>query len=336
MASRGSRKMVMKEIKKIGVFTSGGDSPGMNAAIRAVARTCAYYGIKCVGINNGYDGLINDNVTALGARSVSQILQMGGTMLGSARSEEFRTIEGRKKAYETIQKNGIDALVAIGGNGTFTGADVFLDEYAVPTIGLPGTIDNDLYGTDLTIGYTTAINTVMEAIDKIRDTATSHNRLFFVEVMGRDAGFIALQAGIACGAMATMLPEEEMSIADLIKILDQGRIDGKKSSIVIVSEGDANGGANAVAEQVSAQYDYYDIRVSVLGHMQRGGSPCAVDRIIAGRMGVKAVEALQSGVKNAMIGIQNDKMEYVPFEQAIFNIKEPDLDKIRIAKILAR
>lgn len=327
---------MVDEINRIAVLTSGGDSPGMNAAIRAVVRACAYYDIQCVGIKNGYHGLINNHLSSLNARSVSQILHHGGTILGSARSKEFRTIEGRKKAFETIKKQNIDALVVIGGNGTFTGADVFLDEFDIPAVGLPGTIDNDLYGTDLTIGYSTAINTVVEAIDKIRDTATSHDRLFFVEVMGRDSGFIALQAGIATGAMAIMLPEEEMTIDDLVNVLDQGRKDGKKSSIVLVAEGDANGGAPEVAKKVKEKYDYYDIRVSILGHIQRGGTPCAIDRIIASRMGVEAVEALTKGIKNCMIGIQNDKMVHVPFEHAIFNLKDINREKIRISKILAR
>ena len=326
----------MKELRKIGILTSGGDSPGMNAAIRAVVRACDYYDIHCVGIKNGYHGLINNHLQALNARSVSRIVNLGGTILGSARSEEFRTIEGRKKAYETIRMNNLDALVVIGGNGTFTGADVFLDEFDVPTVGLPGTIDNDLYGTDLTIGFDTAVNTVVEAIDKIRDTATSHNRLFFVEVMGRDAGFIALRAGIATGVMAIMLPEEEMTIEELINTLEEGRLNGKKSSIVMVAEGEANGGAQKVADQVGSLYDYYDLRVTILGHIQRGGSPSAVDRIVASRMGVEAVEALRDGKRNIMVGIQNDQLVHVPYEEAINKIKSPNPDKIRIAKILAR
>ncbi len=322
-------------MKKIGVFTSGGDAPGMNAGIRAVVRACTYYNITCVGIRRGYQGLIEDDLRSLDARSVNHILGRGGTVLKSARSEEFRTKEGRKKAFETIKKHNIDGLVCIGGNGSFTGATIFHKEFGVPTIGLPGTIDNDLYGTDYTIGYDTACNTVMEAIDKIRDTATSHNRLFFVEVMGRDSGFIALRSGLATGVIAIMLPEEEISIDELIAVLDRGAKNGKTSSIVIVAEGNGNGGAYNLAKKVTEKYAHYDTRVTILGHIQRGGSPTSFDRGLASRMGVKAVEEIMKGETNKMVGIRDDKMVLVPFEEAIFTRKEPSKEIIRVAKILS-
>lgn len=322
-------------MKKIGVFTSGGDSPGMNAAIRAVVRTSTYYEIECVGILRGYQGLIEDDIRPLNARSVNHILGRGGTKLKSARSKEFRTAEGRKKAYETVKKHQLDGLICIGGNGSFTGASVFHKEFGVPTIGLPGTIDNDLYGTDYTIGYDTANNTVMEAIDKIRDTATSHNRLFFVEVMGRDSGFIALRSGLATGVIAIMLPEEQISIDELIAVLDRGAKNGKSSSIVIVAEGNGNGGAYNLAQKVTEKYSHYDTRVTILGHIQRGGSPTSFDRGLASRMGVKAVEEILKGETNKMVGIQNDKMVLVPFDEAIFTKKEPNKEIIRVAKILS-
>ena len=322
-------------MKKIGVLTSGGDAPGMNAAIRAVVRACVYKEIECVGIFKGYDGLINGDFKKLNVRSVAKILGRGGTILKSARSDEFRTKEGRKQAFEACQKQGIDGLITIGGNGTFTGAKIFHEEYGIPVVGIPGTIDNDLYGSDNTIGYDTATNTVVEAIDKIRDTANSHNRVFFVEVMGRDAGFIALRAGIATGAIAVMLPEEELSIDELIAILEKGAESNKTSSIVIVAEGDANGGAYEVAKKVNAKYAQYETRVTVLGHIQRGGSPSAWDRVLASRLGVAAVEGLIAGETNSMAGLVNDQIKYTPLETSISMKFQLNKEELRIAKILS-
>jgi len=304
-------------MKKIAVLTSGGDAPGMNAAIRGVVRTCVYNGIDVCGVFKGYDGLINGDFKKLHVRSVSKILGRGGTILKSSRSQDFRSKAGREKAFQALQKENVDALVVIGGNGTFTGAHIFHEEFGLPVIGVPGTIDNDLYGTDYTIGYDTACNTVIEAVDKIRDTANSHNRLFFVEVMGRDAGFIALRAGMATGAIAVMLPEQEQSIESLIQVLEKGASSQKTSSIVIVAEGDANGGAYEVAKKVQEKYDGYDTKVAVLGHIQRGGAPSSLDRVLASRMGVAAVEGLMMGRADEMIGVINDKETYVALEQAI-------------------
>ena len=322
-------------MKKIGVFTSGGDAPGMNAAIRAVVRACAYYNITCMGIRRGYQGLIENDLCVLNARSVNHILGLGGTMLKTARSEEFKTYEGRKTAYKTCQKHQLDGLICIGGDGSFTGAELFHREYGVPVMGLPGTIDNDLFGTDYTIGYDTATNTVMEAMDKIRDTATSHDRLFFVEVMGRDSGFIALRSGVATGVIAIMLPEEEISIDELITILDRGAKNGKTSSIVIVAEGNGNGGAYNLAEKVTRKYAKYDTRVTILGHIQRGGRPTAFDRALASRMGVRAVEEIMKGESDKMVGIRDDKLVLIPFSEAINTLKKPSEEIIRVAKILS-
>ena len=323
------------KIAKIGVFTSGGDSPGMNAAIRAVVRTSVYHDIQCVGIFQGYEGLIAGDFKKLHVRSVARILGRGGTILKSARSAEFHTKEGRQKAYEQVKKHGLDALVAIGGNGTFTGASIFHEEFGVPIIGVPGTIDNDLWGSDYTIGYDTAINTVIDAIDKIRDTANSHNRLFFVEVMGRDAGFIALSAGISTGAIAVMMPEENQSIDDLIAILEKGAESNKTSSIVIVAEGDANGGAMEVAAKVNQKYSEYETRVTVLGHIQRGGAPSALDRVLASRMGVAAVEGLLNGHQNEMIGIVHNKEVFHPLKDVVSKKAVPNPEEVRISKILS-
>lgn len=322
-------------IKNIGVLTSGGDAPGMNAAIRAVVRACVYNEVECTGIFRGYDGMIAGDFKKLHVRSVSKILGRGGTVLKSARSMEFMTKEGRQQAYEKLQEKGVDALITIGGNGTFTGAQIFQEEFGIPVIGIPGTIDNDLFGTDNTIGFDTACNTVVEAVDKIRDTANSHNRLFFVEVMGRDAGFIALRAGIATGAIAVMLPEEEMSIEDLVHVLERGAASNKTSSIVIVAEGDANGGAYEVAQKVNERYSHYETKVTVLGHIQRGGSPSHWDRVLASRMGVAAVEGLLQGKSNAMIGVVHDKEVFTSFEEAITKKAMPNKEELRISKILS-
>ncbi len=322
-------------MKKIAVLTSGGDAPGMNAAIRGVVRTCVYNEVDCIGVFQGYDGLIQGDFKKLHVRSVSKILGRGGTILKSSRSADFRTKEGRKAAYEALQRENIEGLVVIGGNGTFTGAHIFHEEHRFPVIGIPGTIDNDLYGTDNTIGYDTATNSVVEAVDKIRDTANSHNRLFFVEVMGRDAGFIALRAGMATGAIAVMLPEEEQSIESLIKTLEKGAASKKTSSIVIVAEGDANGGAYEIAKKVKEKYTAYDTKVAVLGHIQRGGAPSAWDRVLASRLGLSAVEGLIKGYKDVMVGMINDKESYVSLHDAITKKKDVNKEELRMSKILS-
>jgi 6-phosphofructokinase 1 len=324
-------------MKKIGVFTSGGDAPGMNAAIRAVVRTAIYKEIEVVGILRGYNGMIGGHFVPMQSHSVSNIIQRGGTILKSARSKEFMTYEGRKKAFEQLQKAGIEGLIAIGGDGTFTGAKVFYEEFGIPTVGIPGTIDNDLYGTDYTIGYDTAINTALDAIDKIRDTADSHDRLFFIEVMGRDSGYIAIACGIAGGSELVMVPETLTTIDELVQTINQGWRRSKTSSIVIVAEGDEEGNAHEIAAKVAGQLEgKYDIRVSTLGHIQRGGSPTARDRILASRLGVAAVEALLSGKQNIMVGIVNDEITHVPFEDAIHKekpIRQELIDLVRILSI---
>ncbi|WP_090258232.1 6-phosphofructokinase [Roseivirga pacifica] len=324
-----------KEIKKIGVLTSGGDAPGMNAAVRAVVRASIYYGIEVYGIYRGYDGLINDKMEELHVRSVSNILSRGGTFLLSARSEAFRTKEGRAKAYENFKARELDALVVIGGDGSFTGADIFSQEYDVPVIGIPGTIDNDLAGTDYTIGFDTACNTAREAIDKIRDTASSHDRLFFIEVMGRDAGFIAVNSAIGGGAVAMIVPEHNWSIDQLIKRLRKGAANQKASNVVIIAEGCKLGNAYDVAAKVKEQLDYFDIRVTVLGHLQRGGSPTTMDRVLASRLGVAAVEGLRDGQSKVMVGVINNRITYTPIGEAIKTVKRLDDDEFRIAKILS-
>jgi 6-phosphofructokinase 1 len=323
------------KIKKIGVFTSGGDSPGMNAAIRAVVRASYHYNIEVVGIYRGFDGLIEGDFIELGARSVSKIIDKGGTILKSARSQEFKTKEGRQKAYEKVKEAGIDALVVIGGDGSFTGASVFCEEFDIPVIGVPGTIDNDIPHTDYTIGYDTASNTVIEAVDKIRDTANSHNRLFFVEVMGRDSGFIALRTGIATGAICIMLPEEEVSIDEIVGILERGQQSKKSSSIVIVGEGDANGGAVEVAKKVTEKYKHYETKVTILGHLQRGGSPSCFDRVLASILGVGAVEGLLNGKSNTMVGLVNDKVVYNPIHKVLDGKSAINDELYRISKILS-
>ncbi len=326
--------MTEKTIKNIGVFTSGGDSPGMNAAIRAVVRTALYYDIKVTGILRGYDGLIGGDFVPMERKSVANIIQRGGTVLKTARSDEFRTKEGRIKAFEQIKNEGIDALVAIGGDGTFTGANIFYKEFGVPVIGLPGTIDNDLLGTDFTIGYDTAINTVIEAVDKIRDTAESHDRLFIVEVMGRDSGLIALRSGIGTGAEAILIPETKTDIKALLSRLEVSRKD-KSSKIIIVAEGDDAGGAFEIAKRVKDKFPLIDTRVSVLGHIQRGGAPTCMDRVLASRLGVAAVESLKDGKTCEMIGIVHGKIHFTPFSKAIKHNKVVNKELLKIVDILS-
>ena len=321
------------ELKCIGVLTSGGDAPGMNAAVRAVTRAAIYNGIKVKAIYRGYKGLITGEIKEFQTQDVSNIIKQGGTILKSARCNEFKTPEGRKWAYDTIVREGIDALVVIGGDGTFTGARTFAQEFNMPIVGIPGTIDNDLWGTDSTVGYDTALNTIMECIDKIRDTATSHERLFFVEVMGRDAGFLALNSAIASGSEAAIIPEKETSVAQLDELINNGFRKSKNSSIVIVAEG--GGGAQAMADRIHQQYPEYDIRVSILGHLQRGGSPTAYDRILASRMGVAAIEALMDEQRSIMIGIVNDQIVHVPFSKAIKDDKQVNLEKVNVLQILS-
>ena len=326
----------MSKIKKIAVFTSGGDAPGMNACIRAVVRTALHFGCEVAGIRQGYQGMIDNNITEMTRHSVSNIMQLGGTILKTARCLDFKTTEGMQKAYDNLKLNGIDALVAIGGDGTFTGAERFSNLYAIPIICVPGTIDNDLYGSDFTLGFDTATNTVIEAIDKIRDTAESHDRLFFIEVMGRDAGCIALRAGIASGAEAIMMPEKDTAIVDLIKTLEKGAAQKKSSSIVIVAEGDKNGGAFDVAKKVKETYDFYDTKVTILGHLQRGGSPSSFDRILGCRMGFAAVKALLKGETRKMVGLRSNEIKLTDLKEALteheFKLEE---DLLEMATILA-
>ena len=322
-------------IKKLAVLTSGGDAPGMNAAVRAVVRACVYYDIEVWGVRKGYDGLISGDLEQLYVRSVSNILSRGGTFLLSARSDEFRTMDGRAKAYENFKRLELDALVVIGGDGSFTGADIFSQEFDVPVIGIPGTIDNDLAGTDFTIGFDTACNTAREAIDKIRDTASSHERLFFVEVMGRDAGFIAVNAAIGGGAVAMIVPEHNWSMESLIKRLKKGAANQKASNIVVIAEGCHLGSAYDIAAQVKEQLDYFDIRVTVLGHLQRGGSPTTLDRVLASRLGVAAVEGLRDGMSKVMVGIIENRIVYTPINEAIKMAKPLSDEEFRVAKILS-
>lgn len=322
-------------MKRIGVFTSGGDAPGMNACIRAVVRTALSRGLEVFGIYRGYQGMIEGEIVQLSSRDVSNIIQRGGTILKTARSEEFLTKEGRKKAAEHLRKIGIEGLVCIGGDGSFKGASILYEEHGIKTIGAPGTIDNDLYGTDSTIGYDTAVNTVVQAVDKLRDTAASHNRLFIVEVMGRDAGFIALRSGIACGAEAILVPETPTYIDALIQKLRDGWNRQKQSSIVIVAEGDESGGAYEVAKAVKQNFDGYDVRVTVLGHIQRGGSPSAYDRVLASELGYAAVEGLLQGKFNVMVGRQGRQIVYIPFEKAIKHNKELNRQLLQIAETLS-
>ena len=325
----------MAGINCIGILTSGGDAPGMNAAIRAVTRSAIYSGFKVKGIYRGYRGLITGEIVEFKTQNVSNIIQMGGTILKTARCKEFQTPEGRKMAYEMLQKEGIDALVVIGGDGSLTGARIFATEYNFPIVGLPGTIDNDLYGTDKTIGYDTALNTIMECVDKIRDTATSHERLFFIEVMGRDAGFLALNGAIATGAEAAIIPEISTEVDQLEELIKNGFRKSKNSSIVLVAESPITGGAMALAERVKNGYPQYDVRVTILGHLQRGGSPTAVDRILASRMGAAAIDALLEDQRNVMIGISNDEIVYVPFSKAIKNDKPINRDLLNTLRRLS-
>lgn len=309
----------MSGINKIGVFTSGGDAPGMNACIRAVVRTGIFLGKEVVGIYQGYQGMIDKKFINMDARSVRNIIQLGGTVLKTARCAEFRTPEGRATAYKNLKEEGIDALVAIGGDGTFTGAELLSREYDIPIIGIPGTIDNDLYGSDFTLGYDTATNTVLEAIDKIRDTAASHDRLFFIEVMGRDSGCIALHAGVAGGAEAILLPEKETAIDDLISKLEEGALSNKSSSIVIIAEGDKNGGAYNVAKRVKERFNFYDIKVTILGHLQRGGTPSSFDRVLACRLGYASVKALVGGESRKMVGLRGNLIQLTDIVESINN-----------------
>ena len=327
----------MKEsaVKSIGVLTSGGDSPGMNAALRAVVRTASHFGLDCFGIREGYNGLIHGDITKLGPRSVKNIINQGGTILKSARSQEFRTKEGRQQAYDNCLKHGIDALVCIGGDGTFTGAKTFYEEFGIQVIGVPGTIDNDIFGTDNTIGYDTALNTAMEAIDKIRDTATSHNRVFFVEVMGRDAGFIALNSGIATGAVDILIPERKDDINDLFNTFRKAEKAGKSSSIVVVAEGEEMGNIFELSEKTKQEFPDFDIRVTVLGHIQRGGSPSCADRVLASRLGYGAVVGLMEGKTNVMAGLQSNNLVFTPIEEAIKKHNEINKDLLSISEILA-
>ena len=324
------------KIKRIGVLTSGGDAPGMNAAVRAVVRASSYFSVECVAIYKGYQGLIDDETKLMNARSVNNIINKGGTILKSARCLEFRTPEGRKKAYETLKKHTIDALIVIGGDGSFTGAMIFHSEFNFPVIGIPGTIDNDIHGTNHTIGFDTALNTVIDAIDKIRDTAISHNRLFFVEVMGRDAGHIALNTGIGAGAEEILVPEEDMGLDRLLESLKRSEKTGKSSSIVVIAEGDKTGkNVFEIAEYVEKNLPYYEVRVSVLGHMQRGGRPSCFDRVLASRMGVHAVESLLKGVSNVMVGIDNSQMILTPLESSIKGKTKINKNLIRVSEILS-
>jgi len=326
----------MGKIKKIGVLTSGGDAPGMNAAIRGVTRTAIYYGLEVVGIRHGYHGMIHNDFVELKANSVSNILARGGTILKTARSKEFLEVEGRKLAYENLKAAEIDAVVVIGGDGSLTGARVFCDEYYdIPFVGIPGTIDNDIYGTDYTIGYDTALNTVVEAVDKIRDTAGSHNRLFFIEVMGRDAGFIALSSGIACGAEAILIPEVHGQVSNLKEYLQKDFKRNKSSNIVIVAEGNESGGAFAIAESVKEDFTDFDVRVSVLGHIQRGGTPSAHDRVVAGKLGFAAVEALMDDQHSVMVGYHNNEIDQVPFRKVIKLKKKVNPDQLQMVEILS-
>ncbi len=326
----------MGKIKRIGILTSGGDSPGMNAAIRAVVRTAIFNKMQVVGIRHGYHGMIHGHFKELRSYSVSDILQRGGTILKTARSQEFRTPAGRKMAYDNLKKEGIEAVVVIGGDGSLTGARVFCDEYYdIPFIGIPGTIDNDIYGTEYTIGYDTALNTVVEAVDKIRDTASSHNRLFFIEVMGRDAGFIAVHSGIACGAEAIFIPEVKNQVEGLKDYLEKGFKRKKSSNIIIVAEGEEEGGAMAIAEKVKDDFNEYDVRVSILGHIQRGGTPSAYDRVIASKFGYYAVDALLDDQKSVMVGMKDNEIINVPFSKVIKMHKNVDSSILEMAEILS-
>ncbi|MGM9790137.1 MAG: 6-phosphofructokinase [Candidatus Cryptobacteroides sp.] len=324
-----------KQIKTVGILTSGGDAPGMNACIRSITRTAIFNGMKVMGIYRGYEGLINGEIKEFTSESVSNTIQRGGTILKTARSMEFMTPEGMQKAYDNLVKFGIDALIVIGGNGSLTGAQNLAREYDYPVIGLPGTIDNDLYGTDSTIGYDTALNTIVDCVDKIRDTATSHDRIFFVEVMGRDAGFLAQNSAIAAGAEAAIIPEDQTDVDQLEQFISRGFRKSKNSSIVIVSESKKDGGAMYYADRVRKEYPQYDVRVTILGHLQRGGTPTACDRILASRLGHASIEALKEGQRNVMVGIHNDQIVYVPIDRAIKKDKPIDKELIDVLGVLS-
>lgn len=326
----------MAEIETIGILTSGGDAPGMNAAIRAITRTAIYHGLRVMGIKRGYYGLVFNDIEEFSTKSVSNIIQQGGTILKTARCREFTTAEGRKQAYENMRAHNIDALVVIGGDGTITGARIFAQEYNIPIIGLPGTIDNDLGGTDVTIGYDTALNTIVEAVDKIRDTATSHERLFLVEVMGHMAGYLALNGAIASGAEAAIIPERDTEIDQLAELVSRGFRKSKNSAIVLVAENPETGGAMGLAERIKREFPDYDARVTILGHLQRGGSPTAADRILASRMGAEAITALLAGQRNVLIATKNGELAYTPFSKAITEkkpIKDTDIELVKILSI---
>lgn len=323
------------KVTKIGVLTSGGDSPGMNAAIRAVVRTGIYYGFEVFGIMRGYNGMVEDDIFQMDSRSVANIIQRGGTILKTARSKEFFEYEGRQKAMENLNKHGINGLIVIGGDGSFTGALKLSTEFGLPCVGLPGTIDKDLYGTDFTIGFDTAVNTAVQAIDKIRDTADAHDRLFIVEVMGRHAGYIALHSGIATGAENILIPEAETNIEEVIASLSEKEKRKKLVNLIVVAEGDEFGGANQIAKIVKERLPHLDTRVSILGHIQRGGSPSCIDRLIASRMGYHAIESLMEGRYNVMVGVVNNVMAYTPLEIAIREKQKISEDWLRIVKILA-
>ncbi|TVQ47035.1 MAG: 6-phosphofructokinase [Saprospirales bacterium] len=325
----------MSDIKRIALLTSGGDAPGMNAAVRAVVRSCVYYNAQAVGVYEGYNGLVNGNFRDLSVRSVNNILGNGGTFLRSSRCPEFRTVEGRKQAYDNMRQNKIDGLIAIGGDGTFAGAHVFGKEFGIQIAGIPATIDNDIAGTDYSIGYDSASNIVVSCIDKIRDTALSHNRLFFVEVMGRDTGFIALRSGIASGAVCIMMPERPVSVEELVAILRKGFRNKKSSSIVVVAEGNANGGAIEIAKAVQEKYTDYETKVTILGHLQRGGDPSCFDRVIASEMGVAAVEGLLSGNTGFMTSYRCGKIVQEPIETSYTQKKKINEHLVKIAQILS-
>jgi len=322
-------------IKKIAVLTSGGDAPGMNAAIRSVVRACVFHGVECYGCYRGYQGMVEGDFEKMDARSVKGIINKGGTMLKTARSKAFRTKEGRQKAYDALKKEGIDAFVVIGGDGSFTGAMVFNEEFNFPVMGIPGTIDNDIYGTTHTLGYDTALNTAVDAMDKIRDTASSHNRLFFIEVMGRDVGHIALNVGVGAGAEEILIPEEDLGLDRLLESLRRSKRTGKTSSVVVVAEGDRIGkNVFELADYVEQNLSEYEVRVSVLGHMQRGGNPSCFDRVLASRMGVKAVESLLAGKSSYMVGLKNDIMDLTPFDKAVKGKSKINMELIRVSDIL--
>ena len=328
--------MSVKKVTKIGVLTSGGDAPGMNAAIRAVVRTGLYHNLEMYGIMRGYSGMIDDDIFQMDSRSVANIIQRGGTILKTARSKEFFEYEGRKKAYDNLRKRGIDSLVIIGGDGSFRGAQKFSNEFDIPCIGLPGTIDKDIAGSDFTIGFDTAVNTAVEAIDKIRDTADAHDRLFIVEVMGRDAGYIALHSGIATGAENILIPETKTDIEEMVASLTEKEKRKKLVNLIVVAEGDEFGGGNEIAAIIKSRLPQADVRVCILGHIQRGGSPTCLDRLIASRMGYHAVECLLNGKHNVMVGILNNKLHYTPLDNAVKAKQKISDDWFKIVKILAR